>query len=139
MHYRAIHRHLFQDVYRWAGKYRTVRISKGKSTFCYLEHIRAQSVVLFHGLKTTHFLQGLKRTQFAAGCAHFLAELNAIHAFRDGNGRVQLAFVALLAAQAGHPLHLARLVPEEFLDAMIASFDGNEEPLAAQIEKLLAA
>ncbi|MGH6959170.1 MAG: hypothetical protein ACREE7_01675, partial [Dongiaceae bacterium] len=25
-HYRAIHRHLFHDVYRWAGKFRTVRI-----------------------------------------------------------------------------------------------------------------
>lgn len=27
-HYRRIHHHLFQDVYRWAGKYRTVRTSK---------------------------------------------------------------------------------------------------------------
>ena len=34
-HYRAIHRHLFQDVYRWAGRYRTVRIAKGDSMFCY--------------------------------------------------------------------------------------------------------
>src|ERR1700694_5875932 len=32
--YRAIHRHLFQDVYAWAGKIRSVRISKGESTFC---------------------------------------------------------------------------------------------------------
>jgi cell filamentation protein len=38
-HYNAIHRHLFQDVYRWAGRVRTVRITKGTSTFCYPEHI----------------------------------------------------------------------------------------------------
>src|SRR5260370_34625880 len=53
-HYRAIHRHLFQDVYAWAGRVRTVRISKGTSTFCYPEHIdremRRRVVVLPRGL-----------------------------------------------------------------------------------------
>jgi len=38
-HYRRVHHHLFQDVYAWAGKFRTVRLSKGASTFCYPEHI----------------------------------------------------------------------------------------------------
>ena len=38
-HYRAIHRHLFQDVYPWAGRIRTVRIAKGGNAFCYPEHI----------------------------------------------------------------------------------------------------
>ena len=32
-HLRAIHRHLFQDVYDWAGELRTVEISKGASQF----------------------------------------------------------------------------------------------------------
>jgi len=41
-HYRAIHRHLFQDVFAWAGKLRTVRIAKGDSMFCYPEHIDAE-------------------------------------------------------------------------------------------------
>ena len=36
-HYKAIHRHLFQDVYAWAGQYRTVRIAKDGSAFCYPE------------------------------------------------------------------------------------------------------
>jgi cell filamentation protein len=34
-HYYAVHRHLFQDVYAWAGKSRTIRIAKGASSFCY--------------------------------------------------------------------------------------------------------
>ncbi len=41
-HYRAVHRHLFQDVYPWAGRFRTVRIAKGGSMFCYPEHIPAE-------------------------------------------------------------------------------------------------
>ena len=39
-HYCAIHRHLFQDVYEWAGQPRTVRISKGGNPFCFPENIR---------------------------------------------------------------------------------------------------
>jgi cell filamentation protein len=34
-HFCAVHRHLFGDVYDWAGTYRTVRIAKGETMFCY--------------------------------------------------------------------------------------------------------
>ena len=69
--------------------------------------------------------------------ATFLATLNAIHAFRDGNGRGQLAFMSLLADAAGHPLHLDRIVPGDFLAAMIRSFQGDEEQLAEQLGRLI--
>lgn len=135
-HYRAIHHHLFQDVYAWAGKYRTVRLSKGASMFCYPEHIAAEMTRLFTGLSQSNFLKNRTRTEFAIGAAHFLAVLNAIHPFREGNGRTQLTFVALLADQAEHPLDFARLDPEATLKAMIASFDGDEAPLTKLIEDL---
>lgn len=32
-HFKAVHGHLFQDVYDWAGKIRTVRMSKGGNPF----------------------------------------------------------------------------------------------------------
>jgi cell filamentation protein len=100
-HYRAIHRHLFQDVYDWAGAPRTVRISKGVNPFCYPEYIGAQAENLFGQLADDRYLQGLNNEEFARQAAHILAELNAVHAFRDGNGRAQLTFLALLAEQAG--------------------------------------
>jgi cell filamentation protein len=137
-HYKAIHRHLFQDVYRWAGRVRTVRITKGTSTFCYPEHIANELRRVFGWLKRQRFLQGRSPEGFARGAAHFLAELNAVHPFRDGNGRTQLAFLALLARQAGHPLALNRLRPGAFLNAVITSFNGDEGPLAAQIGALIA-
>ena len=62
---------------------------------------------------------------------------NAIHAFREGNGRAQLTFFALLADRAGHPLHIERLDPEVMLDAMIASFDGDESQLSKAIARLI--
>jgi cell filamentation protein len=42
-HYKAIHHHLFQDVYHWAGQVRTVRIAKGGNPFCFPENIARPS------------------------------------------------------------------------------------------------
>src|SRR6201996_9173122 len=86
-HYCAIHHHLFQDVYDWAGQPRTVRIAKGGNPFCFPENIRGQATNLFAALRQAHYLQVLQAEDFAQKAAHFLAELNAIHAFREGNGR----------------------------------------------------
>jgi cell filamentation protein len=42
-----------------------------------------------------------------------------------------------LADRAGHPLDLNKLLPDEMLEAMITSFDGDERKLADVIEPLL--
>ena len=72
-------------------------------------------------LRLTDYLRNLDTQTFAGKAAHFLAELNAIHAFREGNGRSQLTFFVLLADHAGHPLNIEKLEPDEMLAAMIAS------------------
>lgn len=136
-HFRSIHRHLFQDVYEWAGEPRTVRISKGGSMFCFPENIEDEATRLFAALKRDGSLQGLVSRAFAIKSAHFLAELNAIHAFREGNGRAQLSLFLLLGHQAGHSLSFEEFDPNAFLAAMIASFDGDERSLATIIENLI--
>ena len=138
-HYRAIHHHLFQDVYAWAGKFRTVRLSKDASTFCYPEHIKREIGALFSDLKRQKQLRGLPRDAFAPMAAHVLATLNAIHPFREGNGRTQMTFLELLAAQAGYVLALERLEPDRFLAAMIRSFNSDERLLATEIRRMLEA
>ena len=137
-HYRAIHRHLFQDIYSWAGKYRTVRIGKGGSAFCYPEHIEREMKKLFADLKQQNFLKNLPTDKFVTRAAHFISTLNAIHPFREGNGRAQTTFLVLLADRAGHPLDVQKLAPEKFLNAMIASFEGDEQKLAAELKHLVA-
>ncbi|HEY2660676.1 MAG TPA: Fic family protein [Caulobacteraceae bacterium] len=136
-HFRAVHRHLFQDVYDWAGAPRTIRMFKDNSPFGYPENFDRELVKLFGGLRERHFLQGRDPDAFAAGAANFLGELNAIHLFREGNGRAQTAFLAMLAAEAGHPLDLARIDPQAWMTAMVRSFYGKEAQLAAQIRVLI--
>lgn len=132
-HYRAVHRYLFQDVYRWAGRFRTIRIGKGGSLFCLPEHVPEQMHRLFRRLRQADSLRGLDAPTFATGAAAFLAELNAIHPFREGNGRAQTTFLAALATRAGHPLNLAGLNEARYLEAMILSFHGDEAPLRDEL------
>ena len=136
-HYRAIHRHLFQDVYAWAGRIRTVRIAKQGSMFAYPEHIDREMRNLFERLAAERCFRNLDKATFAKKSAHFLAELNAVHPFREGNGRTQLTFLTLLAERAGHPLDLRRLRPVAVLRATVQSFGGREASLEKVVRNLI--
>jgi cell filamentation protein len=137
IHYRAIHHHLFQDVYDWAGEYRTIRIAKNDTMFCYPEYIAEQMDSLFEQLQGVPFITSSAPEDFVTAAASFLSDLNAIHPFREGNGRTQLTFLFLLGHRARHALDMTRIRPGEMLAAMIASIKGKLDPLEAEIARLL--
>jgi len=136
-HYCAVHYQLFRDVYDWAGQYRTVRIAKGETMFCYPENIPAQMDALFAGIEGGARFRDLTAEEFVTRLAGFLAELNAIHPFREGNGRTQLSFAGLIGAACGQPLQLSRINPQSFLRAMVASFAGDLGQLIGELIGLL--
>jgi fido (protein-threonine AMPylation protein) len=112
-------------------------IAKQGSAFCYPEHIDREMRRRFADLVRERLLRDLDAPTFAREAAHFLSELNAIHPFREGNGRTQLAFLTILAERAGYPLALERLAPSAFLQAIVRSFAGDERKLAELIGKLI--
>lgn len=111
---------------------------EGGNPFCFPENIENQATILFDELRAADHLRNLNTRVFSVKAAHFLAELNAIHAFREGNGRSQLTFFALLADHAGHPLDLDKLEPDQMLAGMVVSFGGDERELSAIIEGLVS-
>ncbi len=129
-HYYALHRHLFQDVYDWAGTPRSIRIGKGGNWFCYPEYIEREMRRVFGELAADDFFKSLPAPLFARKAAHLLAEINAIHPFREGNGRTQLAFLSMLIEHVGLPYNEDGLPEDKVIPAMIDSFLGNEGPLA---------
>ncbi|MET2833087.1 Fic/DOC family protein [Mesorhizobium shangrilense] len=137
-HYKAIHHHLFQDIYDWAGEVRAIRIGKGGNWFCYPEYIDAEMIRIFDDLAVANYLVGLWPHDFAVQAAHVLAEINAVHPFREGNGRTQLTFLAVLAEHAGFTFDDDALDRDRVLGAMIGSFSGDEQPLAALIADIIA-
>lgn len=137
-HYRAIHEHLFGNIYAWAGEYRTIRTGKGGNWFAYPEYIPAEMERLFERLNAPSFLPGGDADEFIVAAADFLGDLNAIHPFREGNGRTQLIFLRQLGLRAGHPFRSEAVEPEEFLFAMIESFHGRMDALIDELERMRA-
>jgi Fic/DOC family protein len=101
------------DGHDRAGQHRTVNMSKGDTLFALAEWIEPQGRQLFDQLARRQHLRGLDRDSFINAAGQFLSDLNALHPFREGNGRTQRVFLQLLANQAGWQLAWARTTPAE--------------------------
>ena len=120
-HLCAVHKHIFQDVYTWAGELRAVDIAKG-NLFCKVQFIEAVAKDIFLNLKKDRYLVGVSEMDFIKKAAYYFSEINALHPFREGNGRAQREFIRQLALHAGYKLLLSNVDDEEMLKASKASF-----------------
>ena len=93
-HLQAIHRHLLQDVYDWAGELRTVEISKGGHQFQFRQYIQTGMADVHRRLRTADFLKGLSAAEFAREAAVIIGDINYVHPFREGNGRTQMQYLS---------------------------------------------
>lgn len=128
VHLRAFHRYLFAGLYEWAGELRTVVLAK-TDLFCLPEHIEAYATEIFAKLSEEGRLRNLDRDSFIDRLAHYAGDINALHPFRDGNGRTQRAFLAQLASDAGYRLDWERVDSQINIEASIASMQGDEAPM----------
>jgi cell filamentation protein len=105
-HLKAIHRHLFQDVYSRAGNSRLtdMRRDEGSKPFTRAVQVDYQLQSRLLDLADADYFIGQDRAQFAANAACLLRDINSIHPFAEGNGRMQRVFMAQLAEQAGHTI-----------------------------------
>ena len=132
-HLRAIHRHLFQDVYDWAGELRTVEISKGGSQFQFRQYIQTGMMDVHRRLTRAGFLRRLPAREFAREAGIIIGDINYIHPFREGNGRTQAQYLQQLAEQAGHRLDFQRIDPAKWIEASKASHMADYSLMAEVI------
>jgi len=134
---KAIHRHLFQDVYEWAGETRTVDIAKGGSRFGSYHFIESYLGSIFSKLAEERktWDRSVKGVELSGRIAAYLGEINAVHPFREGNGRTQRIFIGKLAAAHGRVIYWDKMTPGEMLEASIASFRGNNDLLRYLIQR----
>jgi cell filamentation protein len=130
-HLNALHKHIFQDVYPWAGQFRTTILARehyarGPVTYFTPPHLlKGEAQRIFRELHRANLLRGLSRREFAGGAAQLLVELNNLHPYREGNGRTQRAFIEVLARQAGHPLYFDVTSKERMAQASIRGAAGD--------------
>ena len=131
-HLQAIHQYLFQDVYDWAGEVRTVDIAKG-NLFCRYFAIDEEAKRIFGELKSEKYLARLNVADLGRRLAYYLAEINALHPFREGNGRAQREFIRQLACQNGYFLSFAGVSKEQMIEASVAGSKLNYAPMESLI------
>ncbi len=92
-----IHKHLFQDIYVWAGKKRLVEISKDGKQFFPISNF--DNAFTYINQLITEFKKIPKdnKKELAEKLAEILDNINYLHPFREGNGRTQREFLRLLA------------------------------------------
>ena len=100
-HLKAIHYYLFQDLFYWAGKIRTVAIAK-KNMFCLPQYIENYANEIFINLKKENFYIGYPKDQFIEAITNLLGDINALHPFREGNGRTQREFIRYIGLLNGY-------------------------------------
>jgi cell filamentation protein len=135
-HLQRFHRELFDGLYDWAGKLRTVPIAK-RDLFCLPQHIQSSAHDIFDALARERHLSGMSYEDFIDRLAHYLSNVNALHPFRDGNGRTQRAFFSQLAHDAGYRLQWQHVDYEQNNDASIAAMRGNEQPLRDMLTEVV--
>ncbi len=136
-HLQEFHRFIFQDIYSWAGELRSTPLAKPGSMFAPPEHIESYANEMFRQLAGERHLRGLSRDQFADRLTHYYAEINAVHPFREGNGRAQRAFLRQLALDAGHALSWEHLDAASLVDASQRSFLGDNRRMQDLVSGVL--
>lgn len=146
-HLKALHHYIFQDVFEWAGHTRDehVKLSDGSIA---TEPILRKAVgkpflagplipSALNGItakiREAGYLRDLPRNEFSERAADIMSELNAIHPFREGNGRTQRVFFEQLSQAAGHDLDFTVISKERMIRASIAAHEENDPSMMRRI------
>ena len=119
-----LHKHLFQDIYSFAGQFRDVQLMIGSTRFCQFQFIDSYAQDLFKQLNNETKWHSL--TQAAERLTYFKSELNMLHPFREGNGRTIRIFLYTYALSQGFVWNYTEMDNEEYLHAMIQSVTNTE-------------
>jgi cell filamentation protein len=135
-HLCEVHRRIFGDIYDWAGQVRTIAIAKG-SMFCLPQYIEPSAAEIFRQLHNENCLRDLARDIFIDRLTYYLGEVNAVHPFREGNGRTQRAFFEQIADNAGFPLAWQHLDADRNVAASAAIMRGDAALMRKMLDELV--
>ena len=127
----AIHRHINQDTFDWAGELRVVNMYKGsaRASLCRVETIPAAAAVMDDYYRAHNGFENMQREPFLDCFTVFAGEWNRIHPFRDANGRACKVFLGYVADRAGYTFELKNVAPEDWNSAFAQDARGMPHTL----------
>ena len=104
----AIHKYLFEDIYDFAGKIRTVNIAKGNFRFAPLMYLQT----------ALENIDKMPQSNFDEIVEKYV-EMNIAHPFREGNGRsTRIWLDHILKNEIGKVVDWSKVDKEDYLLAM---------------------
>ena len=122
-HFRKIHEFLFCDLYDWAGQIRTVDISKKRTHFTKFNQIESVATACFQKIPNG-YLDDLSFDEFAERIAELYNDINRLHPFREGNGRVERVFFTQLIRSYEYDINFSEIDTDELMVATIQASGG---------------
>ena len=129
-----IHKYLFQDIYYWAGDTRTCNIAK-QDLFCLVENIELYAKNIFSKLKQEKYFINYDYDTKLTKLVELFADINALHPFREGNGRTQRLFIESIAKINGINLDLTSVSKMDMIISSHESINGNYDKLIEMFRK----
>lgn len=134
-HYKAIYKFLFEDIYDWAGEYRTINMSKKGTNFADAEKIPELMDACFKRLKDNDFFRNNTFNEFVENIVDFYQVTNMIHPFREGNGRTQRIFITQLIRNNDYEIDFSDIDSDELMIATIQAANGVKDSLLNIFER----
>ena len=131
-----IHRKLFGDVYPFAGHLRYEDIAKGETRFLANHQIKEKLQHLLDELRNEQVLDSSDKNSLIQRSAYYMAELNYIHPFREGNGRAIREFMRLLFLRQGYSVDWSAVPVDHLLQVMVDSV-YDTEPLTQVLSQCI--
>ena len=129
-----IHHYLFQDIYEWAGKVRTVEISKNTNPFHPVKRFNIAFQYIDSLIIAYRKIKPTDGEELSYKLAEILDAVNFLHPFREGNGRAQREFLRTLALEKKLMLNLN---PPDNRDVYERYMSGTINGDVAQLAKLI--
>ena len=124
-YYKNLHKYVFSDIYDWAGTVRKVDMSKKGTNFCSADKIEKLGTGMFERLKQNEYLKIFNDDKFIIEFTNLYCDLNILHPFREGNGRIQRLFLSMLVSNLGKKLDFSKIDTDELMIATIKSVSGD--------------
>lgn len=123
--YKNLHLYVFSDIYEWAGTVRKVEMSKKATKFCAVDNIENRASNIFECLKNNNYLKNFTNDEFINEFTELYCDLNYLHPFREGNGRIQRLFLSMLLKDMDKALDFSKIDGDLLMIATIKSVSGD--------------
>lgn len=142
-HLQALHKHLFSEIYEWAGETRVVNLAKktdyaGSTMFAMFDRIEPEINKTLAKLNTVE-IEKNNTDAFAQHVSEYFNEINAAHPFREGNGRTNRLFCSELAKKHGYDIDWDAMSKDAYINASIqGTLNADYQPMTELINKSIS-